>query len=154
MIIRLARLNYLTHLFKLFDRIYTTNFVKDEVLREDKQEYKRIKEFLNNVEIIDAASLFELRRIIKLDVGELSCLYFAKCRDIVFLTDDFDAMMFAKNFLEIESYGTLRIVIELYRKNIIPSEEAEKTIKNIREKAGLWVSDEIIEKALKMLLKR
>jgi len=52
-IIRLARLNYLNFLFKIFDEIYVTEEVKEEVLREDKPEFEAIKRFLKDTKIID-----------------------------------------------------------------------------------------------------
>ncbi len=51
-LIRLARLNYLSFLLKTFDEIYVTGKVKEEVLRDDKPEAEAIKDFLKNVKIV------------------------------------------------------------------------------------------------------
>ncbi len=151
-IIRLARLGYLEFLFKLFDKVYVTEIIEKEVLVDKYPEFNKIKEFLKKTEVVKIDVGFnDLRNIIKLDYGELSCLYFAKCKDVVFLTDDYDAMIFARKFLEIKSYGTVRIIIELVRRGVINRDEGKTILKNIRELSGLWINDEIIKKALKML---
>jgi len=152
-IIRLARLNYLDFLYKIFKKVYITEEVKEEVLKEDKPEFGKIKEFVDKAELIkiDKSSFEKIQKIIKLDKGELTCLYFAKCKNIVMLTDDWDAMIFAREFLEVESYGTLRLIIVFFENGLISKEEAEDKIKNVREYTNLWVEDKIIEEAIKLL---
>ncbi len=114
-LIRLARLSYLNLLFKMFDEIYVTKEVRDEVLRKDKPEFEAIKNFLENVEIVsDDLNIKDVQKVLRLDKGEISCLYFANCKDVAFLSDDYDAVTFARNFLKLEAYGTLRLIINFY----------------------------------------
>ena len=151
-LIRLARLNYLNFLLKTFDEIYVTREVREEVLRDDKPEVEAIKDFLKNVKIIsNDLNVKDIQRVLKLDNGEITCLYFANCKDITFLSDDYDAVIFARNFLKLRAYGTLRLIVYFYKNNLISKEEAKSKIENIRELTGLWVSDEIIAKALSMI---
>ncbi len=49
-LIRLARLNYLSFLLKTFDEIYVTREVRKEVLRDDKPEVETIKDSLKKCE--------------------------------------------------------------------------------------------------------
>lgn len=147
--------SYLDFLLKL-GKIITTNIVKNEVLKEGKPNYDILKEFFNKIEVKEVNINEELQKIINLDEGELSCiLLFSELskegKEILFLTDDQDAKIFVEKVFNIRVIGTLGLIVEFYKRGFIPKTEAEETIKNIREKTRLHVSDDIIQKALELL---
>ena len=154
-LIRLSYLSYLNFLLRL-GKIVTTDIVKNEVLKENKPNYDKLREFFDRIEVKEINIDKELKRIIRLDDGELSCILLIsevlkETKDILFLTDDYDARIFVEEIFKIKVTGTLGLIVEFCKKGFISQTEAEETIRNIRDKARLYVSDDIIQKALELL---
>ena len=157
-LIALAKLNLLYLLKLLFNKIYITKSVYDEVvingLRKGMTDAYSIKMFIEKekniieIEKIKGSHKFEK---IELDLGEIETIGLAKVKKATFvLIDEENARKEARrNGLKVK--GTLGILLMAYQKKTITLEETIYFIEQIKIRHDIWISSELCNKILSML---
>lgn len=131
-------------LLKLPFEFYTTEKVKEEWIKAEIDLTKYIKK--GRIKITE--SRWEPEKEIKfikkiLDqkfrkvTGEVTCILVAKARNFEFASDDKKARRVAKkNGIKIT--GTVGLLKEIVRYKILSEDEANKLLKEMKEKASFW----------------
>lgn len=109
--------------------------IKNIILSQLKSKYKDMSKLLVEKHNIDLA-----------ESGSISLSMQEKAD--VFITDDLDARIIAKN-LNIEVHGTVGVILRAYRENIISKETAINKIKELYEKSSLFITKDLVERIIK-----
>lgn len=119
---------------------------------EVEEEFKRHRGKKLNIETNELGSKAKsyvslLMQKHKIDLGEAEAIALAKQERInLFFTDDWYAREVA-NHLNIETHGTLALVLRAYRENMTNEKEALKTLEKLLRNSSLFITDKIINEA-------
>jgi len=144
-LIHLNEIDYL-ELFNLFKKIIIADKVFDEVGKDilNKLDNKEVV----NIDSNKLKSLLPLIKYFKLQDAEIRCLYLARKQEALFLTDDLEARGAAKK-LNINVHGTIGIVILAYKKDILTKNESKNIIWSLYNDSSLFLTEFLVNLALK-----
>ncbi len=135
-----------TNLFKLFEKIYTTEEVGQETKNIKLSNIKKIK--------LDKKSKDFSKALIMnygTDLGEATAIALAKQLNIsLFFTDDLLARDVSKQF-NLDPHGSVAIVIRCYKNKMISKEETINYLRLLEEKSSLFITSDIISDIIKRL---
>lgn len=152
----LARISKLNYLFSLFETIIIPPEVYNEVIKQgfekgypDAIQLQKVYE-KGLIKVKKPKKLHEaLKKSNSLHLGEIEALSLAlESKDSVIILDDEEARLYARNF-NIKVKGTLGILVENYKTNLISKDEAKESL--IRLNEIMYLSGEIFELILSKL---
>jgi predicted nucleic acid-binding protein len=86
----------------------------------------------------------------ELDPGETAAITIAKKEDAVLLTDDLEAREKAKE-INVKTHGSIGMIAMNQQKDKISFQTAIDKMRKLQEKSALFITDQIIEKAIQQL---
>lgn len=155
----LGKLNRLGLLYDLFETVQMPQAVYTEVvsqgLRYGEPDARLVRRFWRDKNWPIVQPTPEQKQAItlhaELGLGEQEVLALANAqRSAIALMDDKLARTEARR-LNIHVYGTLGIIIQAYRKQIIPFTEVSLTIEEIIQRPDIWISQELCHIVLDQL---
>lgn len=149
-LVALAKVNHLSLLESMFDKVYITSFVYKELMATVGKEAQEIEKALNEFIFVseESTSSKEIENILReLGAGEKQSIEFAYTNksNCILLMDDKAGRRDAQ-LLNIPLTGTIGILIIAKSKGLV--ENVARVLQDMREK-GYWLSDEIIKIAKK-----
>ena len=155
----LGKLNLLYLLRRLYGKVVISNAVYKEAVTSGRlkgyQDASTIELFLNQnrweaVEV-DTEEIDSEIRSLKLDDGEIESIHLAmKTADSLILLDDEKAREEArKRGLRVK--GTVGILVEAYRRNMIGFEELKLFFEEIAKRRDIWISRELCKDVIREL---
>ena len=147
-LIFLAKISLFEKFLELYEEIYITNVVKNEVLVENKPGFFRLQRAINENKIkircvpenkYNSLVIFE-----NIDEGEASSIILAKEINALFFSDDKRARNVAKNF-HLKVKGILGLILDLYKNGSISREEALSYLDKLVQD-GFWINDNLYKK--------
>ena len=159
-LISLAKLNQLGLLIELYDQILMPFEVYNEVVTEgirlglpDAYDIKLLidKKYI----VVKKTSVLDLSEseYKTIDIGEAKVISLAiKERADIVLIDELTARNIARK-KKLTIKGTIGVLIDAYRKELITFRQLEILIETIEEHPDLWISKELCEQVLKSLKK-
>ncbi|GAX62958.1 nucleic acid-binding protein [Candidatus Scalindua japonica] len=153
-LIALGKLNLLILLKKLYGTIYIPESVYHEVvtsgIRRGKLDSLNIKLFVERYgDVIDVKKVHQPENI-ELGKGESDAIGFALEINGDFVLIDEELARTEARRVGVKVKGTLGILLEAYRKDILLLEDLEYTIEQIKVRKDIWVSrklcDDVLEK--------
>lgn len=151
-LIALGKLNLLILLKKLYGRIFIPQSVYHEVvitgIRRGKLDSLNIKLFVERGgEVIDVKKAYQSEGI-ELGKGESDAIGFAlEIKGDFVLIDEEMARNEARR-VGVKVKGTLGILLEAYRKDILLLEDLEYTIEQIKVRNDIWISRKLCDDVL------
>ena len=135
--------------FSIFDEILITKEVYEELFKSRIRIPKKVKIMRLNSESKDFTKI--LINQYELGVGEASSIaLIVQENSKIFLTDDLDARVIAKNH-NIEVHGTIGIILRAFREKIIDKKTAMEKVKLLKERSSLYITTDLINKILKSI---
>lgn len=144
----LYRIDAIEWLPKIFAEVWTTPATISELEEGRKRGYDvPIPSTYEWLKIVEPKNLPSEWFVLDLGVGELSALALAlENPDYILLLDDALARRTA-NAAGLEVWGTLRVILEAKQNRLI--KKIKPHVINLSQ-AGLWISDEILQRILKL----
>lgn len=145
-LIHLSEINFLTAI-DIFQEILIPEEVESELKRNKISIPKKIICFLLKPESKDIVKILTNQE--NLDLGEASAIALAlQEKADIFLTDDLEARNIAKHY-NLETHGTLGIILRVFRENIIDKKTAIEKVRYLQEKSSLFITRDLVEYAIK-----
>ena len=145
-LIHCAELECSAILHELIARLLTTPQVLDELIPEQRQQYKKLQIIALKGQDRDHAAFLAAEH--QLQLAETTAIILAKREAIrLFLTDDLDARLTAKA-LGLEPHGTLGVLLRSYRDGILRKEEVLKLLDRLKQ-TSLFITTELIRYAMR-----
>lgn len=86
----------------------------------------------------------------ELDAGELAALAVARDRSAVLLTDDLAAREAASD-AGVEVHGSIGVIAFGYGSGVLDRDEAASRMRALQRRTSLFVTDEVVERGIRML---
>lgn len=157
----LGKLNLLYLLKRLYGKVIISDSVYKETVTAGKikgaPDALTIELFLtqNKWEIVEvnAKEIDPEIRLLRLDDGEIKTIHLAmKIPNSLILLDDEEARVEARR-KGLKIKGTVGVLVEAYRRNMINFEELELFLDEISERRDIWISKGLCQNVLKELKK-
>ena len=156
-LIILAKLNLLPSLKNIFQKIIIPEIIYNEVVNEGilkgKQDAIAIKLFIEKepelIEIIkDVPQIQYDKYQFELDAGEMAVLNLSKTQQPDLIIIDEELARGVARQLGLKFKGTLGVLINLYKANIISFNELSYYCGIIKSRKDIWIHSELIDKVL------
>ena len=155
-LILLATIGKINYLFSLFESIIIPPEVFNEAITQGlahgHSDAIQLEKFHKNKQIIvrkPKKIIESLQNIKTMHLGEIQALSLAiEKKDSTILLDDEEARIFARN-MGIKVKGTLGILVENYKRQLISSKEAKESLRKLNK--IMYLSGEVFDFVLKKL---
>lgn len=148
-ILHLSEIEFLEAL-NIFSHVSIPEEVSNELIKNQVSIPKKIKIISFKSEWKDTIKVLTNQHNLNLGESQAIALALQENADF-FITDDLDARMVAKNY-NLEVHGTLGIILRSFREKIIDKNTAIQKIKELHTKSTLFITKDLIEKAVKEIV--